>query len=106
MEHEPGRDSVGRVDGAPGGAAAGLGLGLTKERRRVVIPTGFNGHDKHPAQSIVCRNHKFACAANFVGSGDCDDANDCLAYLASPGKKFSVTVEYHTVRVYYPGSPV
>jgi len=57
-------------------------------------------------QSMSCRNHKFACAANFVGSGDCDDVNDCLALLVSAGKKFNVTVEYHTVRAYYPGSPV
>jgi len=57
-------------------------------------------------QSMFCRNHKFACAANFVGSGDCDDVNDCLALLAGAGKKFNVTIEYHTVRAYYPGSPV
>jgi len=57
-------------------------------------------------QSMFCRNHKFACAANFVGSGDCDDVNDCLELLAGAGKKFNVTVEYHTTRAYYPGSPV
>ena len=59
----------------------------------------------HDPQSMFCRNHKFACAANFVGSGDCDDANDCLALLASEGKKFNVTVEYHTTRTYYPRIP-
>lgn len=57
-------------------------------------------------QSMFCRNHMFACAANFVGSGDCDDVNDCLALLAAAGKKFNVTVEYHTTRAYYPGIPL
>jgi len=46
-----------------------------------------------------------ACAANFVGSGDCDDVNDWLALLAGAGKKFNITVEYHTTRAYYPGFP-
>jgi len=55
---------------------------------------------------MFCRNHMFACAANFVGSGDCDDVNDCLALLAGAGNKFNVTVEYHTTRAYYPGVPV
>ncbi len=50
---------------------------------------------------MFCRNHKFACAANFVGSSDCDDMNDCLALLVSAEKKFNVTVEYHTVRTYW-----
>ena len=31
-------------------------------------------------------------------SGDCDDVNDCPALLASAGKKFNVTVEYHAIR--------
>ena len=53
---------------------------------------------------MFCRNHKFACAANFVGSGGCDDVNECLALLAGAGKKFNVTVEYHTTRAYYPDS--
>jgi len=57
-------------------------------------------------RSIFCHNHKFACAANFVGSGDCDDVNDCLALLTSQGKKFKATVEYHTTRSYYPGFPL
>lgn len=54
---------------------------------------------------MFCRNHKFAYAANYVGSGDCDDMNDCLALLAGAGKKFNVTVEYQTTRT-YPGFPV
>jgi hypothetical protein len=58
------------------------------------------------SQSMFCRNQEFACAADFVGSEDCDDANDCLALLAGAGKKFNVTVEYHTTRAYYPGFPV
>jgi len=51
-------------------------------------------------QSMFCRNHKFACAAHFVGSGDCDDAKDCLALLAGVGKKFNVTVESHTTQTH------
>ena len=35
MRHQPGSD-VGRVDRAVGRAAAGLGLGLPKQRRRVM----------------------------------------------------------------------
>ena len=57
-------------------------------------------------QSIFCRNHKFAYAADFVGSGDCGDVNDCLALLAGAGRKFNVTAEYHTTSAYYPGFPV
>ena len=61
---------------------------------------------QYDPQSMVCHNHKFACAANFVGAGDCDDVNDCLLLLAGAGKKFNVTVEYHTIHIYYPGFPV
>jgi len=69
------------------------------------LPILKNTYTFNP-QSMFCRNHKFACAANFVGSGDCDDASECLAYLASQGKKFNVTAEYHTAVTHYPGSPV
>ena len=57
-------------------------------------------------QTMFHQNHKFACATNFVGSGDCDDVNDCLTLLSSEGKKFNVTVEYHTTQTLYSGYPV
>ena len=68
------------------------------------LPIFKNTYPYDP-QSMFHQNHKFACAANFVGTGDCDDVNDCLALLSSEDKKFNVSIEYHTAQTLYPGCP-
>jgi hypothetical protein len=50
---------------------------------------------------IFTYSNKFACAADFVGDGDCSHRNACIAAIEAAGLQQKVTVMYETVEAMY-----
>ena len=50
---------------------------------------------------VFTYSNKFACAADFVGDGDCSDRSECIAIMEAAGLQQRITVMYQTVEATY-----